>query len=69
MHVVVEYFSVNFHFLDNDKRYSKDFFTIDTIGYGLSFDDLGGAFSLKFFRSALYTIFRKCLSLYICIRT
>jgi len=67
MHIVVQYYSVNFHFLNNDKSYSRDFFTIDTIGYGLSCDGIEGAFSLKFFRSTLYTIFRNCL--YICIRT
>ncbi len=66
MHVIVQYFSVNFHFLNNDKSYSRDFFTIDTIGYGLSFDGIEGAFSLKFFDQHS-TISRKCL--YICIRT
>jgi len=67
MHVVVQYFSVNFHFLNNAKSYSRDFFTIDTIGYGLSFDDIERTFPLKFFQSPVHTIFRKCL--YICIRT
>jgi len=65
--VLVQYFSVNFHFLNNNKSYSRDFFTIDTIGYGLSFDGIEGTFPLKFFRSSVHTIFRKCL--YICIRT
>jgi hypothetical protein len=33
----VQYFSVNFHFLNNNKSYNRDFFTIDTIDDGLSF--------------------------------
>jgi hypothetical protein len=32
-----KYFSVNFHFLNNDKSCNRDFFTIDTIDGGLSF--------------------------------
>jgi hypothetical protein len=49
MHIVVQYYSVNFHFLNNDKSDSRHFFTVDTIGYGLPFDGIEGAFSLKFF--------------------
>jgi hypothetical protein len=65
MHVVVQYFSVNFHFLNNDKSDSRNIFTIDTIDYVLSFEGIEGALSSNFFRSAIDTIFRKCLYIYI----
>ena len=61
----MQYFSVKFYFLNNDQSYHRDFFTVDTIRYGLSFDGIETIFSLGFFRSALYTIFQKvCLYMY-----
>jgi hypothetical protein len=61
---VVQYFSVNFHFLNNDKSYKSDFFTIDTIDDGLSFDGIESAFSPNFFWLVSYTIFRKHVHVY-----
>jgi hypothetical protein len=55
----VQYFSVNFHFLNNDKSYDKDFFTIDTIDDRLSFYDIESVLSLNVFELVLYTIPRK----------
>jgi hypothetical protein len=49
VHFVVQYFSVNFHFLSNDKSYNRDFFTIYIIDDGLSFDAIEGTFSLDSF--------------------
>jgi len=43
------YFLVNFHFLKNDKRYNQDFFTIDTIDYGLSFHHIKSRVSSNIF--------------------
>jgi hypothetical protein len=45
----VQYFSVNFHFLNNDKSYKSDFFTINTIDDGLPFDGVESTFSPNFF--------------------
>ena len=56
-----QYFSVNFHFLNNDKSYKRDFFTIDTINHGLSFDSIESASLLNFDWLVLYTIFRRRL--------
>jgi hypothetical protein len=55
----VQYFSVNFHFLNNDKSYNRDFFTIDTIDDGLSFHDIESVLSSNIFGLVLYTIPRK----------
>jgi hypothetical protein len=55
----VQYFSVNFHLLNNDKSYDKDFFTIDTIDDRLSFYDIESVLSLNVFELVLYTIPRK----------
>ncbi len=55
----MQYFSVNFHFLNNDKSYDKDFFTIDTIDDRLSFYDIESVLSLNVFELVLYTIPRK----------
>jgi hypothetical protein len=53
----LEYFSVNFHFLNNNKSYKRDFFTIDTIDDGLSFHDIKSILSSDIFCLVLYTIF------------
>ncbi len=55
----MQYFSVNFHLLNNDKSYDKDFFTIDTIDDRLSFYDIESVLSLNVFELVLYTIPRK----------
>ncbi len=55
----MQYFSVNFHFLNNDKSYDKDFFTIDTIDDRLSFYDIESVLSLNVFELVLYTTPRK----------
>ncbi len=33
---VVQYFSINFHFLNNDKSYNRDYFTTNAMDDGLS---------------------------------
>src|SRR5262245_35229320 len=53
------YFSVNFHFLNNNKIYNRDFFTINTIDHGLSFHDIKSILSSIIFVLVLYTIFGK----------
>jgi hypothetical protein len=50
----VQYFSVNFHFLNNDKSYKSNFFTTDTIDDGLSFDDIESILSPNFFFGIIY---------------
>ena len=57
VHFVMQYFSVNFHFLNNDKSFNKDFFTTDIIDYRLPFDELKLTFHW-FFQSAPYIIFQ-----------
>ena len=53
------YFSVNFHFPENDKRHSRDFFTIYTLDHGLSVDGIKSILSSDNICLVLYTIFRK----------
>jgi hypothetical protein len=48
------FFSVNFHFLKNDKSYNWDFFTINTIDHGLSFDRIESVLSSDFFCLVLH---------------
>ena len=55
----MQYFSVNFHFLNNDKSYNSDFFTIDTIDDWLSFRHIETVLSSNIFALILYAIFRK----------
>ena len=55
----MQYFSVNFHFLNNDKSYNSDFFTIDTIDDWLSFRHIETVLSSNIFGLILYAIFRK----------
>jgi hypothetical protein len=55
----VQYFSVNFHFLSNNKSYNRDFFTIDTIDDGLSFHGIESVLWSNIFGLVLYTILRK----------
>ena len=57
LHFKEHYFSVNFHFLKNGKRYHWDFFTIDTIDDGLSFDAIKSILSLDNICLVLYTIY------------
>ena len=58
-YLTLQYFSVNFHFLNNDKSYNSDFFTIDTIDDWLSFRDIETVLSCNIFGLILYAIFRK----------
>lgn len=53
----MHYFSVNIYFLNNDKRYHKDFFTIDTINDGLSFDSVENISSLSNFGKTPHIMF------------
>ncbi len=53
------YFSVNFHFPENDKGYNRDFFTIYTIDDGLSFGGVKSILLSDNISLVLYTIFRK----------
>ena len=55
----MQYFPVNFHFLDNDKSDNRDFFTIDTIYDGVSFDGIESVLSSNIFGLVLYTIPRR----------
>jgi hypothetical protein len=48
-YLVEHYFSVNFHFLKNNKSYSRDFFTIDTIDDALCFRGIGRSLSPQIF--------------------
>jgi hypothetical protein len=65
MHDVLQYFSVNFHFLNNNKSYSRDFFAVDTIDDGLSFDGIESTVSLECFSiSTLYYFQKVCLHMY-----
>ena len=57
----VQHFSVNFNFLNNSKSYNRDFFTIYTINYGLSFDGIKSVRVLNFDWLVLHTILRKRL--------
>jgi hypothetical protein len=54
-----QYFSINFHFLNNNKSYNRDFFTINTIDHGLSFHGIKSILSWNIFFLILYTIFGK----------
>ena len=56
---IVQYFPVNFHFLDNDKSYNRDCFIIDSIDDGVYFDGTEIVLSSNIFGLVLYTIFRK----------
>ncbi len=58
------YFSVNFHFRENDNRYKRDFFTIYTIDHGLSFGGIKSILLSNNISLVLYTIFRKGVSVY-----
>ena len=55
----MQHFPVNFHFLDNDKSYNRDFFTIDSIDDGVYFDGIESVLSSNIFGLVLYTISRK----------
>ena len=53
------YFSINFHFPENDKRYNRDFFTIYTIDDGLHFGGVKSIILSDNISLVSYTIFRK----------
>ncbi len=46
---IIEFFPVNLHFLNNDKSYIPDFFTINTIDPELSFGGVKSVFFFSFF--------------------
>jgi hypothetical protein len=50
------YFSINFHFLNNDKSYNRDLFTIHTIDDGLYVDGIKSIVLLDNISSVLHTI-------------
>jgi hypothetical protein len=56
VYLLVHYFSANFHFLNNDKSYNRNFFTIYTIDGGLSFDGIRSIVLLDNISSILHTI-------------
>ena len=58
----MQYFPANFHFLNNDKAFNRDFFTIYTIDHGLSFDNNRSALWLGNFCLPLDTIFENLCS-------
>ncbi len=58
-HFIVQCLSVNFHFLNNEKDYNKDFFTTGIIDDGLFFDGIKSYFSQNFSGSMLYTNSRR----------
>lgn len=64
-HFLVQYFSVNFHFLTNDKDYNSDIFTTSTIDDGLSFGGVKSYPSSNFSESILYTMSRRHVQVYI----
>ena len=45
--IPIHFLSVNFYFLNNGKRYNRDFFSMNTIDNGLSFDGVRNILSLK----------------------
>jgi ABC-type uncharacterized transport system fused permease/ATPase subunit len=55
-------FSVNFHFLKNGKRCNQDFFTMNTIEYGLSFGNVKSILSLNFFSMLLRTMAQEAIA-------
>jgi hypothetical protein len=61
-YLIAQYFSVNSHFIDNNRSYKGEFFTIDTIDDGLSFDAIKSILSLDHIYLVLYTIFGKDVS-------
>ena len=44
-YIVEQQFSVNFHFLKNDKIYKRAFFVVDSIDHGLSFHSIESVLS------------------------
>ena len=63
-YLTVQYFSVNFHFLESDKRYNRDFFTIYTIDDGLSFGGIQSILLSDNISLIPCTIFRKGVSVF-----
>ena len=61
-HPIEDYLPVNFYFLNNDKSYNRDFFTIYTIDDGLSFGGIKSIVLLDNISLISYTIFRKGVS-------
>ena len=58
-HLIVQYFSVKFHFLNNDKGYNRDFFTTDTTDDGLPFHSIKSILPFDNICLVVYTIFGK----------
>ncbi len=59
VYLLQHYFSVNFDFPENDKRYSRDSFTIYTIHHGLSFGGIKSIVLSDDTSSVLYIFFAK----------
>jgi hypothetical protein len=57
--------AIIFSKFNNDKRYQRDFFTVDTIDDGLSFDGIRSSLSKNFLGSIWYTVLSNaCLRRY-----
>ena len=63
-YLILRHFPVKFYFLNNDKSYNRDFFTIDTIDDGLSFHGIESVLSSNNLGLVLYTISRKDIHVY-----
>ena len=60
----MQYFPVNLYFLDNNKSYNRDFFTINTIDDELSFHGIESVLLSNNLGLALYTISGKHIHVY-----
>ena len=63
-YLILQYFPVKFVFLNNDKSYKRDFFTIDTIDDGLSFHGIESVLWSNNLGLVLYIIFGKHIHVY-----
>ena len=61
---IVQYFPVNLCFLNNNKSYNRDFFTINTIDDELSFHGIESVLSSNNLGLVLYTISGKHIHVY-----
>jgi len=59
VYLIRHYVSVKSHFLNNDKSYKRDFFTINTFNYGLSFGGIGSPLLSNIFVLVGQAIFRR----------
>ena len=64
VYLLEHYFSVNFHFPENDKRYKRDFFTIYTIDDGLCFGGIKSILLSDNIFLVLYNIYDNMSNVY-----